>query len=100
MGLKVSDPLFGAMAAVVHSVDGVKAAVLATSKGLPALAGVDPLLQAELGTQYTRADDVTMNAGWLVAQQMREMGFVDAGSGKMPRDCVAAEALRFKLPLI
>jgi hypothetical protein len=98
MGLKADDPILHAMAAVIHSPEGLKAAVLATSKGLPALAGPDPLLQAALGAEYKRENDVTMNAGWFVVQQMREMGFVDNGSGKMPTGCVARKATVFKLP--
>jgi hypothetical protein len=98
VGLKADDPLFLAMAAIIRSREGLKAAVLATSKGLPALAGPDPLLQAALGADYKREDDVTMNAGWLVVQEMREMGFVDNGSADMPVGCVAGKAMVFKLP--
>ena len=98
MGLTTNHQTFTKMAAVIQSTEGTKAAAHATSKRLPALAGVDPLLQAELGVDYTRDNQVTMNTAWLVAQEIHAMGFVDAGSARQPEDCVAATALVFRLP--
>lgn len=98
MGLSTDHPMFKAMAAIIQSAEGIKAAVLSTSNKRPALEGVDPLLRSKLGDAYTRDNQVTLNAAWLVVQEMRAMGFVEGHTAKLTDDCVAGEALVFKLP--
>ena len=98
MGLSVDHPTFQTMAIIVQSAEGIKAAVLATSKARPALEGVDPLLRKALGGAYTRDNQVTMNAAWLVVQEMRAMGFVEGHTAKLTDECIAGEAVVFKLP--
>jgi hypothetical protein len=85
----MAQPIYKVMEQVVNSADGIKRAVRATNEGHPALAGVDPLLRRELGSEYARANNGTWWAGFVVAQIMREMGYVEAGTGKCPPDCVA-----------
>lgn len=83
---------------VVQSGKGLIAAVVSTSQGRPALEGVDLLLQNELGSTYTRHDGATSEAAFRVSEQMKEMGFVVAGSKKLKPECIALEAQVFALP--
>ena len=88
--------LYRTMARLVNSVDGIKRAVRATNDGQPALAGVDELLRRELGSEYARANNGAWWAGFTVAQVMREMGYVEAGTGKCPPGCVADQGILWK----
>ena len=98
MGLSTDHPTFKAMAVVIPSAKGIKAAVLSTSNKRPALEGVDPLLRGKLGDAYTRDNQVTLNAAWLVVQEMRANGFVEGHPAKLRDDCIDGETLVFKLP--
>src|SRR5579859_4388883 len=82
--LTFDNPVHLEMEATIWSMDGRKAAIEATEKGLPALAGVDPLLSAKLGELYMPHDGGTVNAGFLMAELMRHLGYVENGQGKMP----------------
>lgn len=84
------------MEEIVWSVDGRKAAIAATEKGLPALAGVEPLFTAELGERYHPHDGGTMNACYIVAGLMRHLGYVEDGQGSMPNGSVAKTAMKWK----
>ena len=66
------------------SSEGCAAAVGATASGLPALVGVEPMFVAALGGRYHPHDGGTMNAGYIVGQLMRHLGYVEDGQGKMP----------------
>ena len=68
-------------------------AVQATNLDRPALCGVDVLLRMELGTDYARANNGTRYAAYAVAALMREMGYVQAGTGKCSSDCVAGHGI-------
>ena len=57
-------------------------AVQATNLDRPALCGVDVLLRMELGTDYARANHGTWYAAYAVAELMREMGYVEAGTAR------------------
>jgi hypothetical protein len=78
------DPAYLKMIEIVWATEGRAAALAATEKGLPALAGVDPLISAELGDRYGPHDGGTLNAGY------------EAGQGKMPEGCVAKTAMKWK----
>lgn len=91
--LTSDNPVFLRMVDIVWSLEAQAAAIAATEKGLPALCGVDPLLRAQLGDQYTPHDDGTMNAGWVVAQVMRHRGYKEAGNGKCPDGCIAKSGI-------
>ena len=88
--------LYKVMRQVVNSADGIKRAVRATNDGQPAVAGVDLLLRRELGSEYEQANDGPWWAGFTVAQVMREMGYIEAGTGKCPPDCVASQGVIWK----
>src|SRR5687768_16635859 len=51
-GLTNDDPTFLRMEEIIWSAEGHAAAVHAVATGLPALSGVDVLLQRELGSKY------------------------------------------------
>ena len=88
--------LYKFMEQLVNSADGIKRAVRATNDGQPALAGVDELLRRELGSEYERANNGIWWAGFAVAQVMREMGYVEAGTAKCPSGCVADQGIVWK----
>lgn len=58
-----SDPDYALMEDIIWSKEGRTAAVKAVEEGLPALAGVDPMIAAELGDRYHPHNGGTINAG-------------------------------------
>jgi hypothetical protein len=71
------------------------AAVIAVEKGLPALAGVDPLIAAALGERHNPHNGGTVNASYITAALMRHLGYVENGPGAFP-DGVAQTGMRWK----
>jgi len=88
-GLSLDDPVYRRIVEICWSTEGRKAAVEATKQGLPALCGVDPLLQADLGDQYGKFDLGTASAGSVVAEVMHHLGYRKSGSGPCPSNCTA-----------
>ena len=84
------------MKQIIGSEVGIKAMMEATHRGSPALAGVDPLLQAELGSQYSRHNEATVQAGYLVKGFMVGQGYEEVGPASMPQNCIAKTGLVFK----
>lgn len=79
-----SDPDYMEMERIVWSTEGREAATKAVEEGLPALAGVDPLIHAALGERYHRHNAGTINAGVITAALMRHLGYIEAGPGAFP----------------
>jgi hypothetical protein len=96
-GMRTNDPAYLKMQDIAWSADGRKAALDATKRGFPALAGIEPLIVAELGERYHPHDGGTINAGFIVAELMRHLGYVENGQGKMPDGSVAKTAMKWKL---
>jgi hypothetical protein len=96
-GMRMSDPVYLKMEDIAWSERGRKAAIEATEKGLPALAGVERLIVEELGERYHPHDGGTMNAGYIVGEVMRHVGYEQDREGKMPKDSVAKTAMKWKL---
>jgi hypothetical protein len=96
-GMRMSDPAYLKMQDITWSSEGRKAGVKATEEGLPALAGIEPLIVAALGDRYHPHDGGTVNAGYIVAELMRHIGYVEDKEGKMPNGSVAKTAMRWKL---
>jgi hypothetical protein len=94
--MRASDPAYLAIEKIVWSAEGRKAALEATEKGLPALAGVEGLIVGQLGNQYGPHDGGTLNAGYIQAGLMRHLGYVEDGQGKMPEGCIAKTAMKWK----
>ena len=92
----MSDPVYLQMEEITWSKEGRAAALKATDEGLPALAGVEPLFIAALGDRYMPHDMGTMNAGYIVGELMRHLGYVGGRAGKMPEGSVAKTAMKWK----
>ena len=88
-GLTADDPVILTMIDIIWSTEGKAAALEATRLGLPAVSGIDPLLQAKLGDRYHKHDQGTMNAGFYVAELMRHLGYRAAGKASCGPGCVA-----------
>ncbi|MBF9234611.1 hypothetical protein [Microvirga alba] len=95
-GLTNDDPTFLRMEEIIWSAEGREAALKATEAGLPALSGIDPLLQRELGALYGPHDLGTASAGAVVAKLMRHLGHEEAGAGSCPEGCVAKTAMKWR----
>jgi hypothetical protein len=95
-GMRMSDPAYLKMEELTWSTEGRKAAVGATERGLPALAGIEPLFVAALGDRYHPHDGGTQNAGFIVGVLMRHLGYVKNGEGKMPNGSIANTAMTWK----
>ena len=94
--VRLDDDLGRAMQAVVFSPEGKTAALNATDRGLPALAGVDPLLVARLGPDYRPENEATAQAGFLVTNLMRQLGYKTSHRGLLPSGCVAKTGWIFR----
>lgn len=94
--VSLDDPIGRLMKKTIGSEVGTKAMIEATNRGLPALAGVDPLLQVELGSQYCRHNEATIQAGYLVKGFMVGQGYEEIGSASMSHNCIAKTGLVFK----
>ena len=88
-GLKLDSPIGRAMAKIVNSPEGIAAAIKATEEGLPALAGIDPLLKPALMDQYAKTYEATIQAGYLVAVMMRKKGYENTGRTGPLTGCIA-----------
>jgi len=95
-GMRMSDPAYLKIEEIVWSAKGRIAAMDATNKDLPALAGVEPLIVAELGDRYNPHDGGTVNAGYIQAGLMRHLAYVENGRGDMPDGSVAKTAMKWK----
>ncbi len=97
-GIDMDDPLVFRIHEIINSPGGKEAAMRAAKGSLPALAGVDPLLAADLGRDYGKHNQTTHTAGSLVAHLMREMGYREANkSAKLPEGCVAKSGKLWKV---
>ena len=93
-GLPRNHPIIEHIEEVIRSPEGRAAAKRAADEGQAAMAGIDPLLVAALGTDYGQ-HDTTSWAGTLVAEIMAEAGYVQTGKKALPPTCVAKTAAYF-----
>jgi hypothetical protein len=91
-----SDPDYAEMEHIIWGKEGRAAVLSAVEKGLPALAGVDPLIRAALGDRYHPHNGGTINAGVITAALMRHLGYVEAGPGAFT-DGVAKSGMKWKM---
>lgn len=90
--LTLDDPITIKMWEIINSEEGKRLALDGTKQGLPALALIDPLLQAALGVDYGAHNMSPNRAGILVGDLMISKGFKQAGDKKMPPGSVAKTA--------
>jgi hypothetical protein len=95
-GLPHDHPVILRIEEIVTSPDGRAAAKRAADSGLPALAGVDPMLHKALGDDYDGRFDTTSWAGTFVAAEMRKLGYTAHGERPLPTGCVAKSGLFFR----
>jgi hypothetical protein len=93
-GLPAEHPTIRAIREVVMSPEGIQAGVTAIKAKQPAMAGVDPLLQAKVPS-YS-APDTHSWAGTYVAEAMETAGFKRTTPGPLPANCQAKTAMRFE----
>jgi hypothetical protein len=87
--LDPEDDLYAEMAALMATPQARSACIEATLDGLPAIAGVDPMMHEAFGSQYRRSDEAIATAAVLVAELMRMNGYVEAGEKDLPSRYVA-----------
>ncbi|MBR0959528.1 hypothetical protein [Bradyrhizobium japonicum] len=92
-----SDPDYMEMERIIWSPQGREAAIRAVEEGLPALAGVDPLIHASLGERYHPHNAGTINAGVITAALMRHLGYIEVGPGTFPGR-VAKSGMKWRKP--
>jgi hypothetical protein len=90
--LSSDDPICLKMHDIIFSPEARDSAVAATKAGLPAMAGVDPLLQIALGVDYGPHNWGTVIAGSMVGEVMQSLGYRNLRQGKLPAGCVAKTA--------
>lgn len=95
-GMSNDHPLYREMQEIIWSAEGKAAAVQAVEKGLPAMAGIDPLLQKLMGDRYGREYQGTVNAGSIVGELMRFLGYQKDGEADLPSGCVARTAATWR----
>src|SRR5262245_26579394 len=96
-GITFSDPVHIRMEEIIWSPEGKKLLVQATEAGLPALAGVEPLIVADLGDRYHPHDLGTVDAGSIVGEVMRHLGYELVDRKPMPEGSVAKTAAVWRL---
>lgn len=90
------DPMRARMAEIITSPEGRSACIEATLDGLPAIAGVDPLLHEAFGPAYRKSDQAIATAAGLVAELMAAKGYVEAGRKALPSRYVARSGVFFR----
>ena len=84
------------MARIIRSKAGIEAMLVAVSKGLPALAGVDPMLREALGSDYSKDNEATIQAGYLVTGAMEGLGYKKGPQRPLPANCIARSGVIFR----
>lgn len=90
--LTLDDPITLKMHEVINSKEGRAAALASVAEGEPALAGIDPMLQVALGSDYGPHNMGTATAGSLVGELMQSLGYKKTGQKSLPTNCVAKTA--------
>jgi hypothetical protein len=91
-GISMSDPRVLEMRDVIESPEGVAACLKATADGLPALAGVEPMIVERMKERYGSFSQMTVTAGSIVGELMLSKGYKIASQKKMPAGAVAKTA--------
>lgn len=94
-GLSRDHPVIQQMEEIIRSPRGRLAAKKAADAGEPAMAGIDPLLSAALGSAYGE-HDTTSWAGTIIAEIMADAGYIQTRKAPLPPTCVAKTAAFFE----
>jgi hypothetical protein len=90
--LRHSDPIALKIYEIVTSKEGRAACIAANSNGVPALAGVEPMLVETLESDYSGSNRATVVAGIFVGDVMRSAGYKKSGERAMPLGSIAKTA--------
>jgi hypothetical protein len=97
-GMPQDHPLYLEMHDIINSAEGKAAALKSVDAGLPAMAGIDPLLQERLGNRYTNEQQMTVNAGYIAGTLMYSLGYDKDKEGvALPSGCIAKSSTTWKL---
>jgi|KBSMisStandDraft_5_1062788.scaffolds.fasta_scaffold56622_4 hypothetical protein len=96
-GLALDSPMGRKMRRIINSVEGVAAGIAATKRGVPALAGIEPLIIQALGKVYGNTYEATVQAGYLTALMMRKNGYRNSGAKGPVNNGAAKTAEIFEL---
>ncbi|WP_426039935.1 hypothetical protein [Brevundimonas sp. DC300-4] len=91
-GISMSDPRVIEMREIIESPAGQAACLAATAGGLPALAGVEPMIVERMGVRYGQFSMMTVTAGSIVGGMMLSKGYTIESQKKMPEGSVAKTA--------
>ena len=94
-GLPREHPTIQEIEEIIRSDEGRLAGKQASDDGHPAMAGVDHMLSAALGSRYGD-HDTTSWAGTFMAEVMAEAGYVQTRKKPMPVNSVAKTAAFFE----
>jgi hypothetical protein len=94
--LAEDDPIRIAMAEIIGSAAGRSACIEATLDGLPAIAGIDPLLHDAFGRDYRQSDEAVATAAAIVAEVMESLGYAQAGTKALPSRYIARSGVFWK----
>jgi hypothetical protein len=90
--LRGDDPITLKMHEIIWSPAGKQAALAATEAGEAAMAGIDPLLQIALGSDYGAHNMATNRAGVITGELMQSLGYRQRAQIPLPANCVAKSA--------
>jgi hypothetical protein len=90
--LAANDPITLKMHEIIFSPEGRAAAVAATKASMPALAGVEPMLQEALGVDYGPHNGGTVIAGSFIGELMTSLGYLKNGRKSLSPSCKAKTA--------
>lgn len=96
-GLTEDHPLYQEMYEIIMSPEAKVLALAAVGAGLPAMAGIDPLLQERMGKRYTNEQQMTVNAGYITGSLMISAGYEKDKEGvPLPKGCVAKSSTTWR----
>lgn len=90
--MRRDDPITLKMHEIIWSPAGRQAALAATEAGEAAMAGIDPLLQVALGSDYGPHNRGTITAGVITGELMQFLGYTRRAQIPLPAHCVAKSA--------
>lgn len=93
-GFPRTSPVIQKIIEVCRSKNGISAMVEAANRGEAPMAGIDPILQIEVGSEYGQRDS-TAWAGVFVKEEMEAEGWRHEGRKSLPNTCKAKTAAFF-----
>ncbi|WP_024587576.1 hypothetical protein [Aliihoeflea sp. 2WW] len=89
-------PIYRAIELVIGKTENIELMLDSAAKGRPPVEAVDPLIAAELKSDYGAHNGGTVTAGYLVGQVMYSRGYEKQGQTKLKTGCVAKTGTLFR----